>query len=1218
MKHICAILVFTNNGTILANGKSLNIFPVTNPVIGGTITIAAGSQVKFGIPSTTTTIASNAVINGAGTLYFFDGNHQVNTTSYDVGSTYIGQTYSAANVYFNASNVALNYLFIYSGVLGGPATKLLKDDLVFISGQLTGGSIENTDTSVCYFGAGNPGLGAINTSFTNNGLVEVSPYYGGCCTEPVINMSGGSFTNNGTFNVTGSGGIRYVGLSNGTFINNAGGVINSNVGDVSFGEPSFRMQPANFTNLGTINVLRNIMELGAFAVGGVINVSPGTLLRSTGTVTFNGSLINNNGNITVPFDFINAAAKTLKGNGTFSSDVALNNSATVVPGSSPGILTVAGNYTQGAAALDIEIGGTTPGTGHDRLVVTGAASISGTLNATEVNGFSPQSFTSIDILTASSVTGTFSQVNLPPLWSVQYAPNKVSLVKYLEFVYYRDQDGDGFGNVADTIRRFATTAPTGYTADSTDCNDANAAVNPAATEVCDGIDNNCDGIIDTVVTSGIVCGMATSEGQSFTLTAPPGKVFTSVDFASYGTPNGTCGNFTLGSCHASSTLEIVQGLVIGQNSVTLTQNYQIFGDPCVGIVKRFYVQARYSEVIPLAQTYYADTDGDGFGNPAVSQLACSQPSGYVLNNTDCNDNSAAVYPGATEVCDGLDNDCDGQIDLVINNTGLVAYYPFSGNANDARGSLNGTVNGATLTTDRFGNANSAYSFDGVDDFIGLNGSFNGYIELTISAWYKMTAASPDLQAIVSSDQSGKFVHTQISSAGISNCAVYYDNNNALLLNIPPPALNQWVHMALVVKSGNSKLYINGVEYSSSNADFSFISGSNLLRIGSGYLNGRFFNGSIDDIKIYNVALTPTQILQDFNTVPLSQAYYADADGDGFGNPAVSQSACSQPAGFVLNNTDCNDNSAAVYPGATEVCDGLDNDCDGNIDAIVTLGVVCGTADENASVTLTAPAGRVFTAVNFASYGTPDGTCNNFSIGSCHASNSLSIVQGMVIGQNSVSIPASNGLFGDPCPGTFKRLYIQATYGEVVPLTQIYYADTDGDGFGNSSVTTTFSCGSQAPVGYVSDNTDCNDANANIYPGVQPGTVSGTATLCIGTTASYSSTGNAGGSWSSVNEDIATVDPVTGLVTAISAGTTSIIYTINTCSGPQSASQTININATPVVDPVSNQMVNHGSSTTVINFSGTATSYTWVNDNPSIGLAASGTGISGLLPLSTRA
>jgi len=47
----------------------------------------------------------------------------------------------------------------------------------------------------------------------------------------------------------------------------------------------------------------------------------------------------------------------------------------------------------------------------------------------------------------------------------------------------------------------------------------------------------------------------------------------------------------------------------------------------------------------------------------------------------------------------------------------VAYYPFSGNANDAIGTLHGTVNGATLTTDRFGNANSAYSFDGVNDAI---------------------------------------------------------------------------------------------------------------------------------------------------------------------------------------------------------------------------------------------------------------------------------------------------------------------------------------------------------------------------------------------------------------------------------------------------------------------------------------------------------------------
>lgn len=62
-------------------------------------------------------------------------------------------------------------------------------------------------------------------------------------------------------------------------------------------------------------------------------------------------------------------------------------------------------------------------------------------------------------------------------------------------------------------------------------------------------------------------------------------------------------------------------------------------------------------------TYYADADGDGFGDPAVDSSACAPPVGYVLNNTDCNDANNTIYPGATEVCgNGIDDDCDGQID----------------------------------------------------------------------------------------------------------------------------------------------------------------------------------------------------------------------------------------------------------------------------------------------------------------------------------------------------------------------------------------------------------------------------------------------------------------------------------------------------------------------------------------------------------------------------
>jgi hypothetical protein len=101
-------------------------------------------------------------------------------------------------------------------------------------------------------------------------------------------------------------------------------------------------------------------------------------------------------------------------------------------------------------------------------------------------------------------------------------------------------------------------------------------------------------------------------------------------------------------------------------------------------------------------------------------------------------------------------------------------------------------------------------------------------------------------------------------------------------------------------------------------------------------------------------------------------------------------------------------------------------------------VICGTANEGGSITLTAPVGNTFTSIEFASYGTPNGMCGAFTIGGCHAANSQSISEAIFVGQNSATIGADNGVFGDPCGGTPKRLYIQARYSSTLPLKLISF------------------------------------------------------------------------------------------------------------------------------------------------------------------------------------
>ena len=70
-------------------------------------------------------------------------------------------------------------------------------------------------------------------------------------------------------------------------------------------------------------------------------------------------------------------------------------------------------------------------------------------------------------------------------------------------------------------------------------------------------------------------------------------------------------------------------------------------------------------------TWYADVDGDGYGDPAATMEACEAPTGYVATGDDCNDRDENVHPGAGEVCNGIDDDCDGETDEGLP---TVTYY----------------------------------------------------------------------------------------------------------------------------------------------------------------------------------------------------------------------------------------------------------------------------------------------------------------------------------------------------------------------------------------------------------------------------------------------------------------------------------------------------------------------------------------------------------------
>ena len=257
------------------------------------------------------------------------------------------------------------------------------------------------------------------------------------------------------------------------------------------------------------------------------------------------------------------------------------------------------------------------------------------------------------------------------------------------------------------------------------------------------------------------------------------------------------------------------------------------------------------------------------------------------------------------------------------NNGLVAYYPFNGNANDESVNANhGTVHGATLTTDRFGNSDSAYNFDGINNFISASANDLPTRDRTVSLWfYADTDAHPALLGYGGSGSCGtSYFMAMNAPLPIYQNRLYTSSHcdvNNLYYNYPAPPVGRWYHWVTTISGTEQTMYIDGVKVSTNNNFTSptYVIGTQLAMGAATSTSGiapyldanvTYFNGKLDDVRIYDRVLTDAEI------VALSAS-----------NPLNSGLVAYYPFSGNANDESVNDNDGVVY-GAVLTTDRFGN------------------------------------------------------------------------------------------------------------------------------------------------------------------------------------------------------------------------------------------------------------------------------------------------------
>ena len=475
----------------------------------------------------------------------------------------------------------------------------------------------------------------------------------------------------------------------------------------------------------------------------------------------------------------------------------------------------------------------------------------------------------------------------------------------LDVDFFMDLDGDGFGDESNIIS--GCSPDLGLSTIGGDCDDGDATISPLANEICDEIDNNCDGTIDEGVTT---------------------TFYADGDDDNYGDPNST-----IEAC------EPIYGYVANSDDcddIDSEVNPSAI-ESCDGIDND--CDGNTDEDGSFDGTvWYADQDEDGYGDPENTLVSCSQPTGYVSNYDDCNDNNDFFYPGAPEACNGFDENCNGEIDEE-GAVGADTWY--ADDDGDGFGDAFDTVQACDQPTGYL--TDSSDCNDGDDDAYpgateycdGEDNNCDGDID---------EATSADVQTwYIDLDEDGYgTLSTAIQSCtapdnGVLNSDDCDDGDSAI--NPNADELCDGIDNDCDGSTDEADAIDESTWYEDSDGDgYGALS---TLVIACDAPFGHVDNGS--DCNDTNSTINPDADevcdnednncdgLVDDASATDSTLWYVDYDGDGYGSDTITMDACTQPSNFVANNDDCDDTNSSAYLSSTEICDGLDNDCNGIID-----------------------------------------------------------------------------------------------------------------------------------------------------------------------------------------------------------------------------------------------------------------------------------------------